>query len=69
MVQWVEAFAVKAWFIGYFSVTVIQHQDPRQFEEERVYFGIWFQRVRGRDGRHSTAAGRVAETGSWKLTC
>lgn len=60
MVQWVEAFAVKAWFIGYFSVTVIQHQDQGNLKKKEFILEY------GSRGLEAVMAGTAQQQVEWQ---
>lgn len=49
-----------------FVVAVIKYQDQKQLKEERIYFGLSFQRAR--IYKVGKAWERAAGTGSWLMT-
>lgn len=53
----------------YFSVAVWKHSGQKQPVEERVYFGLWFQRDESpsRQGGMAASAGTALRAGSWEL--
>lgn len=42
--------------ISYLSVAAIRHHDQKQHKEERVDFGLWFQRARVPNARENMRA-------------
>ena len=53
--------------ISYFSVSVLKHQEQKQFKEERVYFGLQFPRDRIHSGKEAEIA-LYLHTGSREKT-
>lgn len=46
------------WCISYFYVVMIKHYDQSDLMEERVDFGLYFQRDKSPEGWGGMAAGR-----------